>query len=262
MTYDANLVRELFEKWGHEEVEGNPGETQSRWTVPHVNHMILDRWAPTEGVALDAGCGRGVEVVRLARRGLQVTALDLSDSLLEHTRRRVEAAGARDRVTFLRADLTEPLPLPRDHFDLCLALTGVISHTGLHYREAMANLVACCRPGGLVIVGVDSYYGKIRQLLYEGRVAEAERLAETRLVHTVSETFEDYCFTPEELVRLLADLGCSVLALVAAPTVAAYGYVGAPDEVMRRGLALERRFLGTPELVGAGEEVVGVFRRE
>jgi len=93
-------------------------------------------------------------------------------------------------------------------------------------------------------------------------VAEAERLADTRLVHTVSESFEDYCFTPEELRDLLADLGCSMLEMTAAPSVAAYGYVGAPDEVMRRGLELERRFLGTPELVGAGEQVVGVFRKE
>ncbi len=129
-------------------------------------------------------------------------------------------------------------------------------------HEALANLVACGKPGGIVVVGVDSYYGKIRQLLYEGRVAEAERLSETRLTHTVSDTFEDYCFTPEELVRLLADLDCSARELVAAPSVAAYGYVGASDEAMRRGLELERRFLGTPELLGAGEEMVGVFRRE
>jgi len=162
MTYEAAVVWELFERWGHEEVTGDPGETQSRWTVPHVNHMVLDKWMPTEGAVLDAGCGCGVEVVRLARRGLTVTALDISDSLLEHTRRRVEMAGVLDRVTFVRADLTERLPLPAGHYDLCLALTGVVSHTGVRHREALANLVACCKRGGFVLVGVDSYYGKVR----------------------------------------------------------------------------------------------------
>jgi len=259
--YDASAVRTLFEKWGHDAVSGDPGEPLSRWTVIHVNHMILDRWMPAEGAVLDAGCGVGVEAVRMARRGLTVTALDISSSLLCHARTRAEMAGVLDRVAFVQADLTEPLPLPSDHFDMCDALTGVVSHTGSRHRDALAHLVACCRPGGLLLIGVDSYYGKIRQYLSEGRVEDAEHLADTRCTHTVSDTFEDYCFSVQELTELLAHLGCQPEAMYAAPTVAAYGYVGASDDDMRRGLALERRFLGTPELLGGGEQIVGVFRR-
>ncbi len=259
--YDARVVRDHFEKWGHEEIEGEPGETASRWTVPHVNHMVLDRWLPAQGAALDAGCGRGIEAVKMARRGLAVTALDISGSLLRHARRRAEKAGVADRIAFVQADLTDELPLPGDHFDLCLALTGVISHTGSRHRQAAANLVACCKPGGLLIIGVDSYYGKIRQYLREGRVEEAEHLADTRYTCTVSDTFEDYCFTAGEFRDLFAGLRCREEEMVAAPTVAAYGYVGAPDDDMKRGLALERRFLGMPELLGGGEQIIGVFRR-
>jgi len=261
VEYDASAVRALFEIWGHEEVTGDPGDLQSLWTVRHVNHLVLDRWLPPEGIALDAGCGHGVETVRMARQGLHVLALDISDSLLAHARRRADRAGLLDRVAFVRADLTEALPLPAGHFDLCLCLTGVISHTGARHREALANLVACCRPGGLAIVGVDSYYGKIRQYLFEGRLDDAEHLAETRYTQTVSDTFEDYCFTVQELTQLLADLGCRCEAVYAAPALAAYGYVGASDDAMRRALELERRFLGVPELSGTGEQIVGVFRR-
>lgn len=259
--YDPRVIRDHFEKWGHEEMDGEPGETTSRWTVPHVNHMVLDRWLPAQGAALDAGCGRGIEAVRMARHGLAVTALDISQSLLQHARQRAEKAGVADRITFVQADLTEELPLPREHFELCVALTGVISHTGTRHRDAAANLVSACTPGGLVVVGVDSYHGKIRQYLHEGRAAEAEHLAETRFTSTVSDTFEDYCFTARELRDLLVGLGCHEEQMVAAPTVAAYGYVGAPDDDLERGLALERRFLGTAELLGAGEQIIGVFRR-
>jgi len=260
--YDASAVRELFEKWGHDEVVGDPGTTLSRWTVIHVNHMVLDRWIPAEGKALDAGCGVGVEAVRMARRGLTVTAVDISASLLRHARSRAETAGVLDRITFVQADLTEPLPLPRDHFDMCDALTGVVSHTGPRHGDALVHLVACCKPGGLILLGVDSYYGKIRQYLHEGRVEEAQHLANTRYTHTVTDTFEDYCFTPQELTDLLTTLGCTQEATFAAPTVAAYGYVGVSDEDMRRGLELEQRFLGTPELLGAGEQIVAVFRKQ
>ena len=177
--YDASAVRSLFERWGHDDIVGGPGTTLSRWSVIHVNHMILDRWMPAEGTVLDAGCGVGVEAIRMARRGLAVTALDISASLLQHARTRAEIAGVLQSISFVQADLTEPLPLPRDHFDMCDALTGVISHTSSRHREALANLVACCKPGGVVLVGVDSYYGKIRQYLHEGRVEDAEHLAPT-----------------------------------------------------------------------------------
>jgi SAM-dependent methyltransferase len=259
--YDATAVRELFEKWGHDGVVGDPGRTLSRWTVIHVNHMILDRWMPAEGRVLDAGCGVGVEAVRMAWRGLVVTALDISASLLRHARRRAEMARVLDRITFVQADLTEPLPLAHDHFDMCDALTGVVSHTGSRHRDALTNLVTCCKPGGIVLVGVDSYYGKIRQYLHEGRVDDAQHLADTRYTHTVSDTFEDYCFTVEELTDLLTTLGCTREAMFAAPALAPYGYVGVSDGDMRRGLELEQRFLGTPELLGAGEQIVAVFRR-
>jgi 2-polyprenyl-3-methyl-5-hydroxy-6-metoxy-1,4-benzoquinol methylase len=260
--YDQRVVRELFEKWGHEQVEGDPGETLSRWIVPHVNHMVLDRWLPREGSALDAGSGCGIEAVRMARRGLAVTALDISTSLLRHAGRRAEKAGVLDRISFVQADLTQRLPLPEDYFDICIALTGVLGHVGDRHRDAAANLVACCKPGGLVIVGAQSYLGRIRQYLDMGKIAEAEHVADTRFTHTVSDTFEDYCFTSAELAHLLEELGCRVEEMVSAPTVAGAGYPDLSADDFARVLELERRFLGAPELLGAGEQLVGVFRKK
>jgi SAM-dependent methyltransferase len=259
--YDPQAVRSLFDLWEHGEFHGDPGEPISRWTVPYVNHMLLDPWLPPQGSALDVGCGRGVETVRMARRGLSVTALDISPGLLRHARRRAEAADVLDSITFVEADLTEKLPLPEDHFDICLAFTGVLGHTGDRHRDAAANLVACCRPGGIVLVGVNSYLGKIRQYLAMGKIEEAEHLADTHLTHIVSDTFEDYCFAPPELTDLFADLGCRLEQMTSAPTVAAVGYPDSPDADFARALALERRFLGTPELLGAGEQLVAVFRK-
>jgi SAM-dependent methyltransferase len=260
--YDPDVVRSLFDLWEHTQVEGDPGEPVSRWTVPYVNHMLLDRWLPAEGRALDAGCGRGVEAVRMALRGLGVTALDISPGLLRHARRRAEAADVLDHITFVEVDLTDKLPVPHDHFDICLALTGVLSHTGDRHPDAAANLVACCRPGGIALVGVDSYLGRIRQYLAMGRIADARRLADAHFTHTVSDTFEDYCFAPGELTDLFATLGCRLEEVTSAPTVAADGYPDVAEAEFARALELERRFLGTSELLGAGEQLLAVFRKE
>jgi len=260
--YDAQVVRRHFEMWGHDEIEGEPGEPVSRWLVPYVNHMLIDRWLPAEGSALDAGCGRGIEAIRMARRGLSVTALDISFSLLGHARRRAAKAGILDRIAFVEADLTEKLPLPEGHFDICLALTGVLSHVGERYQEAASNIVTCCKPDGLIIVGVQSYLGKIRQYLLQGKIEEAQHVADTRFTHTVSAAFEDYCFTADELSDLFEHLGCYPEQMVSAPTVAADGYpADIPKSDFVHVLELEHRFLGTPELLGAGEQIVAVFSK-
>ena len=57
---------------------------------------------------LDVGCGSGRLAVELARRGADVTGIDVSDARLDAARRR--AAEARVDARFLHADMTEPLP--------------------------------------------------------------------------------------------------------------------------------------------------------
>ena len=111
------------------------------------------------------------------------------------------------------------------------------------------------------MVGVQSYLGKIRQYLGKGRIDDAYHIADTCFTHTVSETFEDYCFTVDEFENLFAQLGCRLEFLTSAPTVAPDGYPKLPPDEFARALDLERRFLGRPELLGSGEQLVGVFRK-
>lgn len=259
--YNQKIVRELFEKWGHEEIVGDPGTTTSSWVVPHINHMILERWLPQEGTALDAGCGCGIESVKMARLGLKVTAIDISTSLLSHAQKRTERAGLGNAITFIQADITESLLLPYNHFDVCIALTGVISHTGSRHRDAIRNVVTCAKPGGLIIFGVDSYYGKIHQYLIMGLLDEAEHVADTKFTSTVSGTFEDYCFTPQELKDILENLNCHIITMFSAPTIGISGYSGCQEGALCHALSLEQRFLGAPELLGIGEQLIVVCEK-
>ncbi len=69
----------------------------------------------TEGTVLDAGCGPGVHTIRVAKNGFRVCAIDISETMLAHARRRVEAAGVTDKVTFRQQDLTK-LDFPDNSF--------------------------------------------------------------------------------------------------------------------------------------------------
>lgn len=54
---------------------------------------------------LEFGCGTGTNAVELARRGYQVTAVDLVEQAIEQARRKATEAGV--RIKFLYGDLTK-----------------------------------------------------------------------------------------------------------------------------------------------------------
>ncbi|TDC83199.1 class I SAM-dependent methyltransferase [Actinomadura sp. 7K507] len=92
------------------------------------------------GQALDVGCGEGADALWLARRGWQVTAVDISQTALRRA-----AAAATDvdgRVAWARADLATGPP-PASAFDLVSAqyfpLPRQPDHTAL---RGLLNAVA------------------------------------------------------------------------------------------------------------------------
>src|SRR5260221_9414160 len=54
---------------------------------------------------LDAGCGYCFHAVRLARSGVQVTALDFSDAALQRAAATIRRAGMEHRIRLERGDL-------------------------------------------------------------------------------------------------------------------------------------------------------------
>ena len=94
---------------------------------------------------LDAGCGWGVTLDALERRGYRVTGLDIS-------RRVLDGLDRPDRELIV-ADLSQPLPGSVAPFDAVLAL-DVIEHLD-DDRQALARLAQLTRPhGGIVVISV------------------------------------------------------------------------------------------------------------
>jgi len=73
---------------------------------------------PPFGLALDLGTGSGIRGIELAKRGWQVTGIDIVDRALQRARERVKEAGVEMRlvhgdVTALRASTLRISTLPR-----------------------------------------------------------------------------------------------------------------------------------------------------
>lgn len=103
----------------------------------------------TPGTALDLGCGEGGDAVWLATNGWQVTAVDISETAIARTLDNVRAAGAGDRITGRRHDLSETFP--EGSFDL---ISAQFLQSPLEFpREAVLRRAAhALNPGGLLLI--------------------------------------------------------------------------------------------------------------
>ena len=97
---------------------------------------------------LDAGCGAGQMTVELARRGAQVTAVDISPRLIAIAAGRLPAA-LRDRVTFAAGDMLDPA---YGSFDHLVAMDSMIYYTAADIGAALGRI--CPRVGGRTIFTV------------------------------------------------------------------------------------------------------------
>lgn len=97
---------------------------------------------------LEVGCGLGFEGLEYMKRGVRVTATDLTPSAVELARRHFEIAGFRPEDVLV-ADVLD-LPFADQTFD-AVSATGVLHHTGDTPR-AVREIHRVLKPGGRAIL--------------------------------------------------------------------------------------------------------------
>jgi SAM-dependent methyltransferase len=114
---------------------------------------------------LDVGCGTGKSFLPMLERGWEVTACDISPSMLELAR-----AKAGDAVKLSVADMRE---LPAfGEFDLVWALDDAVNYllSGGELGEALSGMRSNLAPGGLLMFDVNTLHA------YRTFFAETERM--------------------------------------------------------------------------------------
>ena len=134
-----------------------PGATQQSWDDMYRSREQLFSGNPNgvlvaeivdlpPGRALDVGCGEGADALWLARRGWQVTAVDISEVALQ----RAAANDVEHSVTWSRADLATTPP-PAGAFDLVsLQYFPLLRSSG---PSAVRGLLDAVAPGGTLLCG-------------------------------------------------------------------------------------------------------------
>ena len=105
---------------------------------------ILDAWNIAAGQRLlDIGCGSGQSAIPAARRGLQVTGVDIAENLIDHARKRAETEGIGARFDVGDA---EDLPYDEASFDVAISMIGAMFAP--RPDRVAAELARVIRPGG------------------------------------------------------------------------------------------------------------------
>ena len=171
---DSQEVAELYDRWAddYEESILAWGYLTPAVTSWFIGRFVEDAASPV----LDAGAGTGLIGDVLAALGYsELTAIDLSENMLEHARRK----GVYREVR--RMELGRDLDLATGAFGAVVA-TGVFA-AGHAPPESLDELTRVTRPGGAVIFSVrtdvyeDAFGPKQERLEADGKW---ERVGETR----------------------------------------------------------------------------------
>jgi SAM-dependent methyltransferase len=114
--------------------------------IAGVGELLVERVAVAAGAqVLDVACGTGSAALPAARRGAEVTGLDLVPELLRAGREKAARAGV--EIEWVEGD-AESLPFEDESFDRVLSTFGHMFAS--RHRETADEMLRVCRRGGLV----------------------------------------------------------------------------------------------------------------
>jgi SAM-dependent methyltransferase len=153
---------------------------REHFEVPHRRAYDELAWElvrcllPERGPVIDAGCGVGRWVARLLGLGYEVIGIEQAPGMIEQARR----AGYGPGFTLIERSM-ETAALPEASAGMVLAL-GSLQYTS-DPAATLRRLAGWVRPGGSVVVLVDSLVALVIELLRDGRAEEAVERLRTRL---------------------------------------------------------------------------------
>lgn len=109
---------------------------------------FVDKISPGESV-LDAGCGEGVLSCLLAKNGVKVTGVDISEPNIAAAKKLAKEWGVEDKVSFQVGD-AENLPFPDENFEIVIS-SHVLEHIP-NFNKGLSELHRVSR--GKVIVAM------------------------------------------------------------------------------------------------------------
>jgi ubiquinone/menaquinone biosynthesis C-methylase UbiE len=158
------------------------------------------------GTILEAGCGTGRWVYRLAPMDYDLELTDFSDEMIRHAEAMVNRQGLGKNVSGYHVlDICDMATLGDNAFDLVLALGMPLSLCS-DPKQAVSEMFRITKPGGHVVCDTMNRFRKALDLVRKNNMTQffnalnnGKVVAESGLTQT--------CFSPEELGDLFREQG-------------------------------------------------------
>jgi SAM-dependent methyltransferase len=160
MTDTMELNHDLIDlEWGDEGVVPPVIHPDTMFIFTKMAEVIQGMVDPADGgVVLDVGCGRGVDVMELAKRGMLAIGIDPSSRMVSGAREYLD--GNREYLTdgsdvVLVRGIGEALPFRPRSLDSIIC-KGSLDHFA-DMERTMADMAGCLKPGGAAIIAVANF---------------------------------------------------------------------------------------------------------
>ena len=186
----------------------------TKGTVQEVDHVVEALGLTAGQRVLDVGCGTGRHAHELARRGVAVHGVDISERFID-----IAAAGAPDGATFERRD-ARTLGFHAE-FDavicLCQGAFGMMTADG-EDAAVVAGMAAALRTGGRLALSAFNAYFAVKyhdDADFDAASGVSHERTEIRSESGESKTVDLWtgCYTPRELRLLLGTHGFAVKSI-------------------------------------------------
>lgn len=118
MTKQIDKVRLMFNEMADE--YDNLNDLYYSYTFSQIDKILVEQFQPTisldKPIALDVGCGTGIQSLRLAKLGYKVIGIDISENLIEIAKQKLENYGIKD-AEFIVLN-AETIPFDNEMFDV------------------------------------------------------------------------------------------------------------------------------------------------
>lgn len=174
-------------------------------TTAVENRFILEEIGDLKDKkVLDVGCGPGEVSVFFAKRGAEVTSLDISGGMLEIVKRLASLHGVGDRVRRIKASLEERLPFENKAFHLVYG-NGIIHHLS-NPSKALSEIKRVLKTNGMATFIEPLVYNpliKVYRLIATRVRTKGERPLSLRKVRTLIDEFGGGSHHEFQLMTLL-----------------------------------------------------------
>ena len=127
-------------------------------------HIEKELLSSLDGIktAFDGGAGSGRFSILLAKKGIEVTHFDISQTMIDKAKETAKKEGVEDRITFVKGALEDLSAYKDRSFDLVMSFDSPISYTYPEQEKVIGQLIRICAKR--IMISVSSRLGALPYL--------------------------------------------------------------------------------------------------